>query len=165
MYRSSGVSELLRERFADGEWHPVDVATEACWDLVPTEIATRHAGRRPAGADADAGWGWEWTGKRHVVAEALRQLGAEFEHAPPHRMRVRFRLAQMRPAARVGERHASARLTEAAVLDLRRRYKEGGVTLKQLATESGVSQSAIQGVISGKTWRSVRPAPEQAAEG
>jgi len=53
----------------------------------------------------------------------------------------------------VGERHHSAKLTEAQVLDLRRRYRAGGITIQQLATEHGVSMATIGHTLTGRVWK------------
>jgi len=50
-----------------------------------------------------------------------------------------------------GARSATARLTEAKVLELRRRYAEGE-TMTALAAETGVSQGAVNSAVHGRTW-------------
>ena len=54
---------------------------------------------------------------------------------------------------RRGENHSHAKLTDDAVRGIRRRYKAGGVTLKQLATKYGVDRSAIWRVTACRNWR------------
>ena len=54
-----------------------------------------------------------------------------------------------------GECHPFAKLTEAAVRDIRARYAQGGVSQKRLAQEYGVAQPQIQKVLSGQRWRHV----------
>ena len=54
-----------------------------------------------------------------------------------------------------GERHGSARLTEDAVRDIRRRFKPYKVTRDQLAREYGVSGTTIQSVVERRTWKHV----------
>lgn len=49
-----------------------------------------------------------------------------------------------------------AKLTEAQVVEARRRYKEGGVTYKQLGEEHGVTETAMGNAISKRTWRHVK---------
>lgn len=44
------------------------------------------------------------------------------------------------------------RLTEDDVLELRRRYADGGVTQKELAKEFGVDKSSISLIIRRKKW-------------
>jgi len=53
-----------------------------------------------------------------------------------------------------GEATNHAKLTEAAVREIRARRAEGA-TLMALAQQYGVTHSAIQGVVSRKTWRHV----------
>lgn len=54
-----------------------------------------------------------------------------------------------------GERSAAAKLTEADVIDIRRRLKHGSELKKDIATEYGVSQSVISDIRVGRTWRRV----------
>lgn len=51
-----------------------------------------------------------------------------------------------------GERCVTAKLTEAQVLEIRRRYRSGGVTTRSLAFDYGVSQTQICSVLNGKVW-------------
>lgn len=53
-----------------------------------------------------------------------------------------------------GVRNASAKMTEASVLDIRERYAKGE-TQQKLANEYGVSQVCISLVIRGKKWKHV----------
>lgn len=52
-----------------------------------------------------------------------------------------------------GERHGHAKLTEAAVLDIRKRYRryEQGL-IKALAAEYNVSPKTVQDAATGRTW-------------
>lgn len=50
-----------------------------------------------------------------------------------------------------GEAHGQAKLTEAAVTEMRRRRAEGAL-LRELAAEFGVGQSAVSAAVRGKTW-------------
>lgn len=54
-----------------------------------------------------------------------------------------------------GESHGMARLTEQDVLELRRRYAEGGVTQYQLADEYGVDQTNISLIVRRKKWKHI----------
>ena len=54
-----------------------------------------------------------------------------------------------------GERNINAKLTEAAVRDIRRRYAEGGISQQTLADEYGVGQTKISAVVRRQTWRHV----------
>jgi len=51
-----------------------------------------------------------------------------------------------------GERHGSAKLTEQDARDIRAEYAAGGVTMKQLGTQFGVSKSAVYLIVHGKKW-------------
>lgn len=57
-----------------------------------------------------------------------------------------------------GERHYCHKLTEAKVLEIRDRYKEGNVTVRALAREYGVTQRTMQQVIEKSTWRFIKRA-------
>jgi len=52
-----------------------------------------------------------------------------------------------------GERQWNHRLTWKAIVDIRRRYAEGGVTQRVLALEYGVHSVTIGDVIRNKTWK------------
>jgi hypothetical protein len=54
---------------------------------------------------------------------------------------------------RHGEHHHNAKLTEAQVVSIRRRYASGGVTLKALAVELGVSPATLSDLVAHRTWR------------
>jgi hypothetical protein len=54
-----------------------------------------------------------------------------------------------------GEEQRNARLTDAMVRDLRRRYASGGVTMASLAVDFGVSQPTICNTINRLSWRHV----------
>jgi hypothetical protein len=54
-----------------------------------------------------------------------------------------------------GEDVHLSKLTSVHVQEIRRKYAEGGTTLKALATLYGVSFSTISGVIRRKTWKRV----------
>jgi hypothetical protein len=51
-----------------------------------------------------------------------------------------------------GTDNGSAKLTEEQVLDIRRRYAEGGVTQRSLAAEYGVARSLICNIVRRKIW-------------
>jgi hypothetical protein len=67
-------------------------------------------------------------------------------------------LADMRQKGREarGERIPSSKLTEAQVIDIRLRYRSGGVLQRELAAEYGVSQPTITDLLAGRTWKHVR---------
>jgi hypothetical protein len=51
-----------------------------------------------------------------------------------------------------GEKHGGAVLTDALVVGIRNEYKEGSLSMSQLAKKYGCSFSTIQRVISRKNW-------------
>lgn len=59
-----------------------------------------------------------------------------------------------------GEAHPNTKLTEAAVLEIRRRWQQGGVTQRALAQEFGVVHSVIGFVVRGETWRHLLTRPD-----
>lgn len=59
-----------------------------------------------------------------------------------------------RPTIR-GEGHPVARLTNAAVVEIRRRYASGDHAVTAMAQEFGVQRSAIYAVLRGKTWKHI----------
>lgn len=54
-----------------------------------------------------------------------------------------------------GSKHARARMTEEDVLSMRRRYKSGEATQRQLAREYGYAADYISKVINGTYWKHV----------
>lgn len=55
----------------------------------------------------------------------------------------------------VGERAHSCKLNPLKVIEIRKKYSSGDFTCQKLGKMFNVSRSAIQGIISGKTWRHV----------
>lgn len=55
----------------------------------------------------------------------------------------------------VGERRGFAKLTEAAVREIRRRREQDGTLLKVLAADYGVSITSIQQIFTGRCWKHV----------
>lgn len=55
-----------------------------------------------------------------------------------------------------GERSGTAKLTELDVRSIRLRYAAGGVTLRALGAEFGVSHTAIRRAVTGTKWGHVR---------
>jgi hypothetical protein len=55
-----------------------------------------------------------------------------------------------------GSKNGRAKLTEAAVLDIRRAYRMGTVTQRELALRHGVDPSLISEILAGKRWAHVR---------
>lgn len=54
-----------------------------------------------------------------------------------------------------GEHQGLSKLTEEKVRELRRRYAAGGVTIKELAKEFGVTSGSVQPVIRRTSWKHV----------
>lgn len=54
-----------------------------------------------------------------------------------------------------GEQHGTARLTESQVRDIRRRHAIGGVLLRQLAEEFGVTIASVSSIVRRQTWKHV----------
>jgi hypothetical protein len=52
-----------------------------------------------------------------------------------------------------GERNATTKLTDSSVLSIRAAYSAGGVTLKELASEYGVSFGQVGHIIRRRTWK------------
>lgn len=53
----------------------------------------------------------------------------------------------------VGENNRAAKLTEADVREIRRRYQQGGVSQSALGSEYSVTQCLIGYIVRGKIWR------------
>ena len=54
-----------------------------------------------------------------------------------------------------GERNANAKLTAQIVLEIRKRYANGGISQPQLSRIYGVRQSAIWGIVNRKSWKHI----------
>lgn len=52
-----------------------------------------------------------------------------------------------------GERHVMARLTTAQVAEIRRRWRQGGVTQQRLADEFGVVQTGVSRIVLDRSRR------------
>ena len=72
-------------------------------------------------------------------------LGTKRENSQDMARKGRYRVPALK-----GEDHGEAKLTTAAVLDIRQRYKRGNGTL--LAEEYGVSPSLVSLVVRHKAW-------------
>ncbi len=55
-----------------------------------------------------------------------------------------------------GETHGLAKLTEESVRKIRKMYKSGSLTKREIARIFGVDPNAIQSVLNGKTWKHVQ---------
>lgn len=82
------------------------------------------------------------------VNPAHLRVGTHAENMAEVRERGRSRPA-------IGERSGSARLTEAAVREIRRVYGHDGASAKDLAQRFGVHRESIYAVVLGKSWRHV----------
>jgi hypothetical protein len=106
-----------------------------------------------------------------VVAEAFvgpRLLGFDVNHKDGIRTNANaenleyvtrsenIRHAQQTMGSYHGERHPNSKLTNAAVLEIRRRAPRNERECHELAEQFGVTTSAIWYVASGKGWKSVR---------
>jgi hypothetical protein len=56
-------------------------------------------------------------------------------------------------ANRPGASNPSAKLTDSQVIEIRQRYKQGGVTQRTLAHEYGLHHSTIHLIVSAKKWK------------
>ncbi len=54
-----------------------------------------------------------------------------------------------------GGQHGRATMTEEQVAALRERYRQGGITQRALARETGIPRGTIQHMLSGATWKNV----------
>lgn len=70
-----------------------------------------------------------------------------------HRDNMRDRDRKGRNNALAGERHGMARLTKEQVLEIRRNYKKGDVSRRELAAKHGVSPSHISDIVSERYWK------------
>lgn len=95
---------------------------------------------------------------KHPRARCCDVCGVRYEPAPTKRARSRtcspacFRL--LAQTQRAGDGNGMAKLTEAVVLDARRR-RATGERLKDLAAEFGVSGPGLSQAVNGKTWRHI----------
>jgi hypothetical protein len=90
---------------------------------------------------------------RVAMAEAARRR----RYSESAHTRLRRHAAAIRPLVRplLGERNGQAKLTSARVEALRALYGAGGITLRTLAAQFGVSEAAIHHAVTRKTWRHV----------
>lgn len=81
-----------------------------------------------------------------TVSDVVR--GRRWNHLGPVKKRA------VRSAVYRGRRHARSRATEEVVRDIRRRVAEG-VSQAELARHHGLSESAVNHIVQGRTWRHV----------
>jgi hypothetical protein len=150
--RSRGLNAAIVARFADGNWHSVWEVVAACGHLIPPEIAVRVASRSGmfSGDLQEA----VDRGRRRRIGESLRFLRAEPRVAGKNAWES-FRLMPGVYGQHRGSSSPSSRLSDAGVLEIRRRYADGGVTYQQLADEYAVSPSTIGYAIKRKTWKHI----------
>jgi hypothetical protein len=60
------------------------------------------------------------------------------------------------PGITSGERNGQAKIDEGTVVAIRERYADGGVTMKELASTYGISQSQAHRIIRGDTWKTTQ---------
>jgi len=85
---------------------------------------------------------------RHCCNPDHLSLGTTAENMRDNAVKGR---ADRRP----GERHPLARLTEAAVAEIKRLRDEDGLTFAAIAGRMGVTDSAVESAYHGRTWRHV----------
>jgi hypothetical protein len=76
---------------------------------------------------------------RHAVLMGLYPQGVKHKwHGKPEHVR--------------GENNVTSKLTKTGVIDIRRRYAQGGISTYALAAEYGVTRGCISNVIKRKSW-------------
>ena len=65
------------------------------------------------------------------------------------------RKGRRRGPALSGEKNASAKVTEAQVREIRRRYACGGILQRELAAEYGVSRVQVTHIVRRRNWKDV----------
>jgi DNA invertase Pin-like site-specific DNA recombinase len=79
------------------------------------------------------------------------QFGSLEEYVEAHREQTRKKQSE----AKQGEKSRTAVLTEAQVIEIRKKYLPGLVGTKHLAKEYGVGNSTIAGIVTGKSWQHI----------
>lgn len=79
-------------------------------------------------------------------------LGTHAENMADMHAKERYGWRTKPEAMARGERAGGAKLAEEQVREIRRKYSAGGVSQRALASEYGVTQSAISAVTSGRRW-------------
>lgn len=69
-----------------------------------------------------------------------------------------YRKGRMHPPSLRGERCPASKLTEIEVMEIRKRYIPGVISLKSLGDIYGVWKGTIHQVVKEKTWRSIQKA-------
>lgn len=94
-----------------------------------------------------------------IVGRDTRPWAWKTPSTPSRRKAAAARAVPTAPQPVRGENHGQARLTEAQVVELRRRYAAGGVTQRVLAEELGVTPRAIALIVRGQRWRHLEGGP------
>lgn len=55
-----------------------------------------------------------------------------------------------------GEIHHKSKMTEDSVRELRTRYSNGGITLKELGAEYGINKASVRSIVNLEHWRHVQ---------
>lgn len=63
-----------------------------------------------------------------------------------------------------GTRHNMARLSEAAVREIRRLWEVGGLTQVEIGIRFGVNKGLVSAIVRGKTWRHLLPSDWKSPE-
>ena len=93
---------------------------------------------------------------RLCVNVAHLYLGTNSDNVADMMARGRHRPGAYTPRAHaVGARNGKAKLSEAAVREIRRRYAEGGITHSALAAEYGIAAQGIARIVRGELWTHV----------
>jgi hypothetical protein len=79
----------------------------------------------------------------------------ETEGSGTQQQNVDDMIARVRLAVSRGERSGTAKLTEAAVVEIRRRYAERSGSLRSLAREYGVNDTQVHDIVRGEKWAHV----------
>lgn len=164
--RGLSVGERFKTHFAQG-------APDECWEWQgPLQGGYGHFKRKRGGSFVNdaahrvalelhlgrelSGWALHECDNRACVNPAHLYEGDGLLNSQDAISRDRYHKGPLpgRKTA-VGERSGQAKLTDSAVLEIRRRYAEGSVSQQQLADEFGVHQSKISDVVRRRTWKHI----------
>jgi len=87
--------------------------------------------------------------------ETKRKISSANKGKPSHRRGKKLpqETRQKMSASRKGEKNPNSIMTWSKVRDIRREYKEGGVTQKQLSEKYQCSKSCIKHILKNRVWR------------
>lgn len=155
---STGLYQAITDKFADGREHGIDEVAATCGHLIPPEIAVRNAARDmsrtkmrslPMAALVECG-------RLGVLREALWVMNADPRGTHNNRPTMNRFILQPRTAGPArGVTHASAKLNDDAVREIRQRIAMGDETHAAIAKEYGVNKTTVSSVCTRKTWRHV----------